>query len=85
MPDLLSYLQVIADEQRRNGLFVLTGGEQFRLADAIGQSLAGRTARLRLLPFTLPERARAGAAGGIDDILYSGFYPRIHDQDLDSI
>ena len=82
-PDLLAYLQVVADEQRRNGLFVLTGSEQFRLSDAISQSLAGRTALLRLLPFTLAERARAGAAGGIDDILYSGFSPRIHDQGLD--
>ena len=82
-PDLLSYLQAIADAQRCNGLFVLTGSEQFRLSDAISQSLAGRTALLRLLPFTLAERARAGAAGGIDDILYSGFYPRIHDQGLD--
>ena len=82
-PDLLSYLQAIADEQRCNGLFVLTGSEQFRLSDAISQSLAGRTALLRLLPFTLAERARAGAAGGIDDILYSGFYPRLHDQGLD--
>ena len=58
-PDLLSYLQVIADEQRRNGLFVLSGSEQFRLSDAIGQSLAGRTALLRLLLFTLAERALA--------------------------
>ena len=82
-PDLLSYLQVIADEQRRNGLFVLTGSEQFRLSDAVSQSLAGRTALLRLLPFTLAERARASVATGIDDIVYSGFYPRIHDQGLD--
>lgn len=56
VPMLLSYLQVLADEQRENGLFVLTGSEQFRLSDAINQSLAGRTALLRLLPFSLDER-----------------------------
>ncbi len=83
VPSLLSYLQVIADEKRRNSLFVLTGSEQFRLSDAISQSLAGRTALLRLLPFTMAERQETGASNELDDILFSGFYPRIHDQRLD--
>ncbi|MCY3684296.1 MAG: ATP-binding protein [Gemmatimonadetes bacterium] len=83
VPELLSYLQVLADEQRRNGLFVLTGSEQFRLSDAINQSLAGRTALLRLLPFSLAERRGTGVSESVDDILYSGFYPRIHDQKLE--
>ena len=83
VPPLLSYLQVIADDTGRNGLFALTGSEQLRLSDAISQSLAGRTALLRLLPFTVAERRRAGANGGIDDVLHSGFYPRIHDHGLD--
>ena len=83
VPDLLSYLQVLADEVGRNGLFVLTGSEQFRLSDATSQSLAGRTALLRLLPFSLVELRQTGASEGIDDILYSGFYPRIHDRKLE--
>ena len=83
VPELLSYLQVLADERGRNSLFVLTGSEQFRLSDAIGQSLAGRTALLRLLPFSLAERRRTGASDAVEDILYSGFYPRILDQGLD--
>ena len=83
VPILLSYLQVLGDEQRRNGLFVLTGSEQFRLSDAISQSLAGRTALLCLLPFSLDERRETGASNRIDDILYSGCYPRIHDQKLE--
>ncbi len=83
VPALLSYLQVLADERGRNGLFVLTGSEQFRLSDAISQSLAGRTALLRLLPLSLRERRRADASEAIDDIIYSGFYPRILDQGLD--
>ncbi|MDE0449413.1 MAG: ATP-binding protein [Spirochaetaceae bacterium] len=82
VPALLSYLQVVADERGQNGLFVLTGSEQFRLSDAIGQSLAGRTALLRLLPFSLAERQLAAVSDAVDDILYSGFYPRIIDQDL---
>ena len=83
VPALMSYLQVIADERGDYGLFVLTVSEQFRLSDAINQSLAGRTALLRLLPLSLTERQRAGVGGSIDDILYSGFYPHIIDQGLD--
>ena len=82
VPSLLSYLQVLVDEDRRNGQFVLTGSEQFGLTSTVSQSLAGRTALLRLLPFTLAERRLAGASGAVDDILYSGCYPRIHDQGL---
>ena len=83
VPELLSYLQVLADEHGRNSFFVLTGSEHFKLSDAISQSLAGRTALLRLLPFSLAERQRTGASLAVDDILYSGFYPRIHDQGLE--
>ena len=83
VPALLSYLQVIADESGRNGLFVLTGSEQFSLSSAISQSLAGRTALLRLLPFSLAERQRTGASDAIDDIIYTGFYPRVLDHGLD--
>ena len=84
VPDLLSYLQVFADESGRDSLFVLTGGEQFRLSDTISQSLAGRTALLRLLPFSLAERQQTGASNNINDILYSGFYPRIHNKQRNS-
>ena len=83
VPALLSYLQVLADELGRNSLFVLSGSEQFRLSNAISQSLAGRTALLRLLPFSLWERRLTGASEAIDDIVFSGFYPRILDEGLD--
>ena len=83
VPELLSWLQVLADETGRNRLFVLTGSEQFHLSDAIGQSLAGRTALLRLLPFSIAEARQAGASDDIDEVLYSGFHPRIHDRKLE--
>ncbi len=83
VPELLSYLQVLADERGRNGLFILTGSEHFKLSEAVSQSLAGRTGLLRLLPFSLDERQRTGAGNDADEILYSGFYPRIYDQGLD--
>ena len=83
VPSLLSWLQVFANDHGGNGLFVLTGSGQFLLSDRIDQSLAGRTALLRLLPFSLDELRSTGAATGVDDLLFTGFYPRIHDQGLD--
>ena len=82
-PDFLSYLQAWADERRANSLCVLTGSEQFKLSAAINQSLAGRTAPLRLLPFSLAERRRARPHETVDELLHRGFYPRILDQDLE--
>ena len=83
VPSLLSYVQVLVDEQRENGLFVLTGSQHFGLSNAISQSLAGRTALLRLLPFSVAERLAAQPSGSVDDLLYSGFYPRVFDHRLD--
>lgn len=83
VPDLLSYIQVDVDETGRPGQFILTGSEQFRLSDAVGQSLAGRTALLRLMPFSLAERARVGASDDIDEIIAAGFYPRIYHEGLE--
>ena len=83
VPSLLSWLQVFADDHGGNGLFVLTGSGQFLLLDAIDQSLAGRTALLRLLPFSIDELRDAGVDAGVDEMLFAGFYPRIHDQGLD--
>ncbi|MCY4265770.1 MAG: AAA family ATPase, partial [Gammaproteobacteria bacterium] len=60
VPDLLSWLQVLVDEKRCNSLFVLTGSEQFQISRSISQSLAGRTALLRLLPFSFSEYQLAG-------------------------
>ncbi len=59
-PELLSYLQSIVDNDGRMGLFILTGSQQFGLMSGITQSLAGRTAFVELLPFSLAELAGAG-------------------------
>ena len=82
-PELLSWLQVLADDRRSNGLFVLTGSGQFLLFDKVDQSLAGRTALLRLLPLSIGELRAGGTSIGLDEMLLTGFLPRIHDQDLD--
>lgn len=85
-PDLLSYLQGMVDEDRRPGRFILTGSQQFELMTRVSQSLAGRTALVRLLPFTLAEVQRlkgTAEVSGLPSTLLSGFLPRIHDRRLD--
>jgi len=80
VPSLTSYIQVRVDEVRRNGLFVLTGSQQLGVSQTVSQSLAGRTAVVRLLPFSLAEAMQLSPSYDIDTLLYTGFYPRIYDQ-----
>ena len=83
VPELLSYIQVIVDEKKVPGQFILTGSAQFELMENINQSLAGRTALLKLLPFSFGEIYKDNKASiDINNLLYSGFYPRIFDQKL---
>ncbi len=81
LPELLSYLQVAVDNQRENGRYVLTGSHQLALREAIAQSLAGRTAILHLLPFSIAELVD-NDLGFVkaEYYLYQGFLPRIYDQ-----
>jgi predicted AAA+ superfamily ATPase len=86
-PELPSYLQSMVDAQPVAGRFILTGSQQFELMTQVSQSLAGRTALLRLLPLTLAERALMRPIQTQDPLalptcLLSGFYPRVHDQNL---
>ena len=82
VPQLLSFLQPIVDEHHVPGQFILTGSQQFEVMTTISQSLAGRTALLKLLPLSMEELAGAGIQPGIDSLLLKGFYPRIYDAGL---
>ncbi len=83
VPELLSWIQVRVDEEKRNGAFILTGSHQMRLHEAVTQSLAGRTALLRLLPLSIQELETSGASIEKNDLLYKGCLPRIYDSALD--
>ena len=54
-PDLLSYIQVLVDEDRRAGRFIVTGSHNLLLMKSVAQTLAGRTAVLTLHPLSLAE------------------------------
>lgn len=82
-PDLPSYLQVLVDKRARPGQFVLTGSQNFLVMERFSQSLAGRIALFRLLPFSLRELAPVTAPGDLFQTLFKGFYPRIHDLQIE--
>ena len=54
-PELLSYVQVLVDEHDEPGRFILTGSQNLLLMESVSQTLAGRTALLRLHPLSLAE------------------------------
>ena len=82
-PDILSYLQTMVDADGRMGRYILTGSQQFGLMSGITQSLAGRTAFVELLPFSIPELAHAGKLPpSVDIMLLKGCYPPLYDRDV---
>jgi len=82
VPELLRYVQVAVDESRRPSQYVLTGSHQPALQEAIGESLAGRTGLLELMPLTIGELKRAGVSKFRDDWILDGFMPRLYDSTL---
>ncbi len=77
-PDLLSYLQVLVDEDRRPGRYILTGSQNLSLAHSISQSLAGRAGIAQLLPLSAAELDSAGMlVSTLDEWLYQGGYPAL--------
>ena len=80
VPDLISAIQFEVDRRGGNGLFVLTGSHQPRLREGVSQSLAGRTALLTLLPFSVRELASAGIVLERDDYIFKGFLPAVYDR-----
>lgn len=85
VPELLSWIQVEVDEKKQMGRFILTGSHQFDLSREILQSLAGRTALLKLLPLSISELNGVEQYQTIttDAYLHKGGYPRIYEQQLD--
>ena len=82
VPELLSWIQVEVDTRPMPGRFILTGSHQFDLSRHVSQSLAGRTALLRLLPLSIAELSALGKLD-TDELLFRGGYPRIHADGLD--
>lgn len=90
VPKLASAIQVAVDERRGvPGQYILTGSHQPLLRQTVTQSLAGRSAFLRLLPLSLreqravlPARERSTDAlilrGGMPELVASGRDPDVY-------
>lgn len=83
VPELTSAIQVAVDKPGFHGTVVLTGSQNFSVANTINQTLAGRTALFTLLPFSLEELQTANKSFSQDRLLRSGFYPRLHDKGIE--
>lgn len=81
-PNLPSYIQPMVDKTDESGQFILTGSHQFELTNTINQSLAGRTALVTLLPLSFDELYKHQSSVSLSDLIYSGFYPRIFNKNL---
>ncbi|MFO7965569.1 MAG: ATP-binding protein [Desulfobacterales bacterium] len=82
MPMLLSYIQGIVDERRKSGMFILTGSHQPDVHQAVSQTLAGRTAVLILLPFTMTEIEHYSRTWTTYKRIVTGSFPRVHQENL---
>ena len=54
-PELLPYIKIRIDEDRKNGQYFLTGSQMFRLMKNVSESLAGRVGILSLYAFSRAE------------------------------
>lgn len=83
VPEIFSYVQLLSDENKKKGEFILCGSQHFLMMEKISQSLAGRVAVLNLLPFSLQELV--GTEYEAKDYLermFTGLFPRIYDDGI---
>lgn len=82
-PELFSYIQGIIDNNKEIH-FVLSGSQNFLLLESISQTLAGRAAILKLLPFSISELQNDKLVPDTyEQLIYKGMYPGIYDRAID--
>jgi hypothetical protein len=84
VPHIFRHLQVILDNNRRRGQFILTGSNNFLLQEQVSQSLAGRAGYLSLLPLSYAEILNARLEShNLHKLILTGGYPEIWSEGLD--
>jgi len=64
------------------GKFILTGSNQFNLKQNMTDSLAGRAAFLKLLPFSIEELKQGNLLGNnVYEAVFKGCYPPLYDSE----
>lgn len=83
VPDIFSYIQGKVDNDKIMGQYILSGSQNFLLLEKITQSLAGRVAIFRLLPFSFEELLSAEKfESDWKKLAHQGFYPTIYDRGI---
>ena len=80
-PLLFSFIQAKVDATGKMGQYILSGSQNFQLMENITQSLAGRVALFKLLPYDLRELKQSGLL--TDDyleLLVKGCYPALYNR-----
>jgi uncharacterized protein len=86
VPSLFSYIQSIVDESGEMGQFILSGSQNFQLLESITQSLAGRVALFKLLPFDFVELDNERLLpDNWKSLVLKGFYPAIYQRDIEPV
>jgi len=86
VPQLLSYIQAVVDEQKLMGNFIISGSENLLLSEKVNQSLAGRAAYILLYPLSNQELAGANLLkSNVYQQIFTGSYPAIYDRKIDPI
>lgn len=86
VPELFSYIQSIVDDSGQMGQFILSGSQNFHLLNSITQTLAGRVALFKLLPFDFSELKTAGIPNeSYAETAVKGFYPAIYSRGIDPV
>lgn len=76
-PDLLSYLKIEIDKnRRRRGQYILTGSQQFTLLADVYESLSGRLGIATLTPISIEELSKSKISTWVKHSLH-GLYPEL--------
>jgi len=83
VPSLFSYIQTLVDESKIMGQFILSGSQNFSLIKSITQSLAGRVALFKLLPFDFEElQSQNLLPPDYASMIMRGCYPALYDRPI---
>jgi predicted AAA+ superfamily ATPase len=76
-------MQTIVDESKIMGQFIISGSQNFNLMRSITQSLAGRVALFKLLPFDFSELKSANLLpSDYHSIILKGAYPTLYNKSI---
>lgn len=83
VPGIFDAIKFEVDNKKHApGKFILTGSSQFKLKENMTDSLAGRAAFLRLLPFSLGELKDSKLLPQNPyDLIFKGLYPPLYDSE----